>query len=135
MGPGGAGRPPKGLLASKAFQHAAASADEPLTERGECRLVLLGAGRHCSALRSPFHSLEAAPGPLQPLTLSDSSCLRCLQAVWCCLPLCEPGGDRIWLDSTNISSFNLSTESPACDNTERRRQKGDGKQARKKPPF
>lgn len=81
IGPGDAGRPPKSLLGSKAFQHAVASADEPLSERGKCRLVLLGAGRHCSALCSPLHRLDAALGSLQPLTLSVSSCLRCLHAV------------------------------------------------------
>lgn len=76
--------PPDGLAGSKELQCVIASAAEPLTERGKCRPVLLGAGRHCFALCSPLQQPSHGPGvTAAPFPV----CLQLLQVSASCMVL------------------------------------------------
>lgn len=101
---------------------AVASADEPLTERGKCRPVLLGAGRHCFALCSPLQQPLCSPlqPPFLPVSAVSGVC-KLHDAACFCFHLGQR--QRVWLGSTNTPVLIHLLKVLLCDDTERRRQR------------
>lgn len=100
-------QPTEGLIGRKGLQHAVASTDIRLTEKHKHSPILLGAGRHWSALCSPLQQPSCSPGAT---ATPFSVCLHLSRVFASCMVLelaAEAEG------STNIRWFNPPAESSA----------------------